>query len=101
MKSIITSQKIVFFIDDEDYDRVSKHTWHIVDCKYNYYVRRTIRVGKSFKHQYLHRLIMGEPEGLQVNHKNKDTLDNRRQNLEIVTQQQNLKHMREFERCVE
>ena len=101
MKSIITSQGITFFIDDEDYSRVSKHIWHIVDCKYNHYVRRTIRVGKKFKRQYLHRFIMGEPEGLQVNHKNKDTLDNRRCNLEVVTRQQNLKHMREFVRCAE
>lgn len=35
------------------------------------------------------RLIMGEPAGLLVDHKNGDTLDNRRENLRLATRQQN------------
>lgn len=37
----------------------------------------------------LHRLIMGFPEGLVVDHINDDPLDNRRENLRIVTRGQN------------
>ncbi|MBY0052294.1 HNH endonuclease [Brevibacillus agri] len=37
----------------------------------------------------LHRFLLDDPEGLEVDHINHDTLDNRRQNLRAVTQQVN------------
>jgi hypothetical protein len=37
----------------------------------------------------LHRVIMNPPLDLQIDHKNKDTLDNRRSNLRICTHSQN------------
>ena len=39
--------------------------------------------------KFLHRIVMGEPEDLVVDHINGDPLDNRRENLRIVTQQEN------------
>jgi hypothetical protein len=42
----------------------------------------------------LARLIMGNPRGLDVDHKNRDTLDNRRENLRVCTRQQNLRNRR-------
>ena len=38
---------------------------------------------------YLHHLIMGNTEGMEVDHINLNRLDNRRANLRIVTHQQN------------
>lgn len=47
----------------------------------------------------LHRLIaytfIGNADGLTVNHKNGNTLDNRIKNLEILTSEQNLLHAKE------
>ena len=39
--------------------------------------------------KYLHRLIARATKGQQVDHVNGDTMDNRRENLRIVTRQQN------------
>ena len=41
----------------------------------------------------LHRLIMGDPPGMTIDHINHDTLDNRRTNLRIVTQSQNMQNI--------
>tara|TARA_R110000787_G_scaffold5224_1_gene19174 strand:+ start:191 stop:673 length:483 start_codon:yes stop_codon:yes gene_type:complete len=43
----------------------------------------------GLKRKLLHRIIMGEPEDLVIDHINRDPLDNRRENLRIVSRQEN------------
>jgi hypothetical protein len=70
-----------FYIDTEDYAFVSSNMWHLCDG----YLRST-------KHGLLHRYLKREQlgEGLQVDHINLNRLDNRKGNLNVVTQQENL-----------
>lgn len=81
---IIKSTKGVFHckIDNEDIEKVQQHRWHMqnkyVACKY------------KGGHLLLHRYLMNPQSAFQIDHKNRDTLDNRKQNLRICTQQQNL-----------
>jgi hypothetical protein len=71
-------------IDDEDYARVSAHRW----CRSrNGYAYST---GPKRETLYLHRLVVGASGGEQVDHKNRDRLDCRRENLRKVTSAQNL-----------
>lgn len=50
--------------------------------------RRTV-YARASKRLSLHREIMGNPDGFQVDHENGNGLDNRRPNLRTVTNQQN------------
>jgi len=78
-------------VDGEDYDMIRLHRWHLVPWSYNdtkFYVG-TKKDGKNIK---IHRLIMGFPAPpLVVDHINGNTFDNRKCNLRICAQQENIR----------
>jgi len=90
MKLKLTQGKVAL-VDEEDFERVSKYKWHYVDVSSNrartkaFYARALI----DGKNVYLHRLITNALKGKVVDHKNHDTLDNRKENLRICTRQEN------------
>jgi HNH endonuclease len=49
--------------------------------------------GGTSKRESMHRMIMGMPDGVEVDHINGDTLDNRRANLRLATRSQNGKNV--------
>lgn len=73
-------------VDDQDYPQLAARRWFCTSS--GYAARVNITSGKK-QTVYMHRLIMNAPAHLQVDHINGDTLDNRRQNLRLVTPQQN------------
>ncbi|HHX62909.1 MAG TPA: HNH endonuclease [Epulopiscium sp.] len=46
--------------------------------------------------RYIHQLIIDCPDDLVIHHINNDTLDNRKENLETITQEENLLHKKMF-----
>jgi len=92
--------RIVVTIDIDDVELVSKYTWHAIYDKTvgGYYIchRYNNKInGKGCIK--LHRLITNCPRHLEVDHINRDTLDNRKCNLRPCTRfenQQNLKSCR-------
>jgi len=87
VKKIQLSQGKEALVDDADYPSVSDHKWHAQRSGSTWYA--VAWIGK--KHVKLHRFIMGMEPGdrRQVDHKNRDGLDNRRRNLRIVSHQEN------------
>jgi len=71
-------------IDKEDYEKVKDYTWSLNNL---FYVRAR---DKDRNIITLHRLIMGFPKNMLVDHRDHNTLNNKKQNLRICTQQQNL-----------
>jgi hypothetical protein len=81
-------------IDREDFDKVKDYPWHYTS---NAYVSRTIRVDGSYKALYVHNLVMGRLDHTgkgskeSIDHINRNGLDNRKENLRLITQtEQNL-----------
>lgn len=71
-------------IDKEDIDLIKEYKWTIDGNGYASYSR-----GKE-KTVLMHRLITNCPKDMMVDHMNHDILDNRKENLRIVTKSQNL-----------
>lgn len=73
-------------VDERDYESLARYRWH---CTANGYAARTVIKRKRKKTIYMHRELLKAPARLQVDHCNQDKLDNRRENLRLVTAQQN------------
>ncbi len=77
-------------VDAEDWPLVSQYRWSIVkpSARNRTYYAMT-HVGRPRRSVSLHRLVAGEPDGLEVDHKNGNGLDCRRANLREATGSQN------------
>ena len=79
---------LVALIDECDYDRVSElRWWPRIDKNATYAFSQIER-----KTIYLHRFIVGPDPDNRVDHINHDGLDNRRCNLRICTNSENLRN---------
>lgn len=84
---ILANTGNICLLDEEDYLRVHKllwYEWHLPKQNTNY-VRKKID-GKNI---LLHRFVMACPDHLFVDHIDGNGLDNRKENLRIVTKSQN------------
>lgn len=95
MKKINLSKGQVALVDDGDYDDLNQFRWYAQYSKGidNYYAFRLVSFKKKGKLKnkiiLMHRMIMDAPKRKVVDHINHNTLDNRKENLRIVSSRQN------------
>lgn len=96
--AITLSKGQVAIVDADDYEWLSQWTWHATKFKRmareGYYATRTQIIGSGAKTRkkrcvYMHRVILAAEAGQMVDHKDGDTLNNRRSNLRLCTKAQN------------
>lgn len=96
MKELPLTRGYVAIVDDDDYERVCMYKWRAsvmkpqMDGRVNVYAMRTVTVSKGKETtEYLHRAILRAEKGTQVDHINRNGLDNRKNNLRICTNAEN------------
>lgn len=96
MKEIsIKSKKHGFFnvlVDDSDYEYLNKYNWFVSADKKKFYVVTWIKnENGDFVKIKMHQMVMGhyDRKVFVVDHISRDTLDNRRSNLRLITWAQN------------
>lgn len=82
-----TKRGIEFYIDIKDYDQVCKYTWCMNSGGYLH-----TKTGHRNSSISLHRLIMNPPDNKVVDHINHNPRDNRRNNLRICDQKDNMRN---------
>ena len=80
-------------VDDQDVHFLSDFHWNVRASGRTSYVQKALfSDGQYVGYRSLHRLIMGCPDDMVVDHINGDGLDNRRANLRICTAAQNTRN---------
>jgi hypothetical protein len=90
MKKILLTRGKFTIINNRHFIWLSKWKWCARpdrNGKYFYAVRNIVRPKR--KMIYMHKLILSSPAKKRVDHKNGDTLDNRRRNLRVCSIAQN------------
>ncbi len=82
-KEILLPHGKVALVDDEDFERINKYKWHVTN---GYAVRKLTATSPTIR---MHRVVVDCPENMEVDHINRNRLDNRRENLRICTHSQN------------
>lgn len=90
MKKISLTQGRFAIVDDRDFNWINQWKWCYQRCvrpsgEYQGYAIRSLHPGQM----RMHRLIIGAKKGQEVDHINRNKLDNRRGNLRIVTRNMN------------
>ncbi len=75
-------------IDISDFSIYCKYKWHVAIKNGRYYVASAVKRNGKWTKVYLHRLLKGEPDCF-VDHKDNDSLNNKKSNLRLCTQTEN------------
>ena len=90
MKEITLTQGKVATVDDGDFETLSCFKWCAVKVKTgHYYAMRSIRANGKKVNISMHRAIMQAQKGNEIDHRDRNPLNNQRDNLRFCTHQQN------------
>lgn len=88
VREITLTQGLTTIVDDSDYAWLSEYKWHAGKSHSCWYAKATIKghpLANNSGHVRMHRLLVdGLQKHEQVDHINRNSLDNRRANLRIV-----------------
>jgi len=89
MKEIPLTQGKVAIVDDADYEWLMQWKWCAANFRGKFYAIRAVNEKLKRTTIQMHRQIMDTPPGMETDHINGNSLDNRRENLRVCTVSQN------------
>jgi len=90
MREIVLCGGSIALVDDCDYEQLSKFRWYLLKTGSGDYAHSVEKLPeRRTKMHLMHREILGAKKGEEVDHINRNTLDNRRDNLRLVNRSQN------------
>ena len=103
-RSIELTRGYKTLVDDEDYDYLNQWNWFYLKAfrsSDKFYAKANFVLNSKPKQLFLHRLIMNAPRHLDIDHINRNGLDNRKCNLRLCTTSQNCANKTAFNKWSE
>lgn len=105
MKRIRLKKGKYALVDDEDYEKLKDHKWYLskknenllyatTKILINYTIFHGVKYGGKSISTSMHRVILNPPKDKVVDHINGNGLDNRKVNIRICTQAENIANSR-------
>ena len=95
MRTILLNTEIVAFVDDEDYDRLSKYNWSISQSESSTQIRRYEGTKRDGRWVPMANDVL-QLYGVLIDHKNLNPFDNQKSNLRQATHSQNMMNRSKF-----
>lgn len=100
MRKVILTQNKIALVDSSDYLKVLGHTWHAYFDGNNWYALTNISVcNGKYRTVSMHRLLLGEPKNVKIDHVDGNGLNNRRKNLRFASDSHNQCNSRKRKNC--
>jgi hypothetical protein len=96
MKTIPLTQGLYALVDDQFYGMLMQWKWYALHSCQTYYAVRNGRAGehKKGKLVFMHRVILGIPDNMGVDHRDGNGINNLLSNVRPATQAQNSRNKR-------
>ena len=85
MAIIQTTNGINFIVDDSRFRWLNNFTWSAVKRRRAWYAHTWVGHPHNMRRAWMHRIVAKTPSGMVCHHKNRDSQDNRLENLENLT----------------
>lgn len=90
MKTIPLTKGMVALVDDEDFEFLNQWKWTASCCDTHWYAARGFQEHYHKNRILMHRQLMGAVSGQQIDHQDRNSLNNQKSNLRFSSQSQNV-----------
>lgn len=92
-REIPLTQGKVALVDADDYERLAQFNWYAVKHRHGFKAARSAWLGdRKRKMVLMHRAVMDASDDQQIDHIDRDPLNNRRTNLRVATRAENARN---------
>lgn len=85
-RAYLVGNKKFVLVEERDLPKVLRHRWRAFKPRNTWYAYTSVKRDAL----YMHDLVMSREKGTEIDHRNRDGLDNVRQNLRKATRSQNI-----------
>ena len=98
MKNVKLTYNKFALVDNQDFELLNQWKWYAHKDGNTYYAVRGIRKKDKVFRIFMHRVILGlkYKDGKITDHSNRDGLDNRRENLRVISVAKNAQNHRKY-----